>query len=100
MKTVEKVALDEIRTKRVFDQPCPPLDRLAASGAVGQPFIDALFHQRDRIDVMALRNRIDKNILDLWKVKPSSAPVNIYNTLRKEMGTSVSFSFEPSNLFT
>jgi len=100
MKTVEKVALDEIRTKRVFDQPRPPLDRLAASGAVGQPLIDALFHQRDRIDVMALRNRIDQNILNLWKVKPSSVPVNIYNTLRKEMGTSVSFSFEPSNLFT
>lgn len=96
MKTVEKVALDEIRYKRIFDQPRPPLDRLAAAGAVDKSCLDTLFHQRNQLDVMALRERIDHNIHALWNVKPSSVPVDIYNTLRKEKAASVSFSFEPS----
>jgi hypothetical protein len=96
MKTVEKIALDEIHYKRVFDQPRPPLDRLAETDTVSQLRLDVLFNQRHQMDVLALRDRLDKNIIDLWKVKPSSVPVNIYNTLRKEQRTSVSFSFEPT----
>lgn len=96
MKTVAKVALDEIRYKRIFDQPRPPLDRLAENGVVDQARLDSLFNQRNQMDVMALRDRIDKNILALWNVKPSPIPVNIYKTLRKEKRASVSFSFEPS----
>jgi hypothetical protein len=98
MKTVEKVVLDEIHYKRVFDQPRPPLDRLAETGVVNPARLDALFTQRDQTDVMALRDRMDKNILDLWKVITPAVPVpvNIYQTLREEDKASVSLSFEPS----
>lgn len=96
MKTVQKLALDEFRYKRIFDQPRPPLDRLAETGLVDQARLEPIFQHRDQIDIMALRTRIDNNILKLWKVKPSSLPVDIYQTLRKEKRTSVSFPFEPS----
>lgn len=96
MKTVQKLALDEFRYKRIFDQPHPPLDRLAETGLVDQARLVPIFQHRDQIDIMALRSRIDNNILKLWKVKPSSLPVDIYQTLRKKKRTSVSFSFEPA----
>ena len=94
MKTVQKLALDKFRYKRIFDQPRPPLDRLAETGLVDQARLVPIFQHRGQIDIMALWTRIDNNILKLWKGKPSSLPGDIYQTLRKEKRTSVSFSFD------
>lgn len=98
MKTVEKVALDELHYRRVFDQPRPPLDRLAETGILRDTNLEMLFQQRQEMDVFALRDRIDQNILKLWQIKPAkqTIPVNIFDTLREEVDLSVPLSFEPS----
>jgi hypothetical protein len=98
MKTVEKVYIDEFHYRRVFDQAKPPLDRLANTDVLSKEQLEVLFRFRDQVDILALRQRIDDNINDLWEVKSPKQiiPVNIFETLRKEKDTSVTFSFEPT----
>lgn len=98
MKTVEKVTIDELHYRRVFDQARPPLDRLAETGILDNTRLDVLFRLRDQVDILALRKRIDHNINDLWKVKTPKqpVPVNIFDTLREEEDPLVTLSFEPS----
>lgn len=98
MKTIEKVYYDEFHYRRVFDQPSPPLDRLATSGILSQAGIDKLFKLRDSIDLLDLRNQIAYLVDELYDAKPSSSnrTINIYETLRKEKDSSVTFLFEPS----
>ena len=99
MKTVEKVYIDEIHCRRIFDQARPPLDRLADSGVLPDVHLEMLFTLRDQIDVLDLRERIESNLDKLWQVKPlrNPIPVNVFDTLRKEEDkSSVTFSFEPS----
>jgi len=99
MKTIQKVYVDEIHYRRVFDQARPPLDRLAGTFALPDAQIRSLFGLRNQINILALRERLEKNINKLWHVKPKddAVPVNIFETLRKaEDIASVTLSFEPT----
>jgi len=97
MKTIRKDYIDEFHYLIVFDQAQPLLDRLAQSGVLANVHIEMLFHMRDRVDIIALRERLASNIDQLWHIrKPNNAiSVNIFDTLRKdEDNPSVTLSFE------
>lgn len=99
MKTVHKNYVDEIQYRREFDQPHPPLDRLAVTGVLNDDHVEKLFRLRDQVDIIALRERIERNIDHLWCSRKSqnATSVNIFDTLRKEEDHPlVTFSFEPS----
>jgi hypothetical protein len=99
MKTIQKKYIDEVHYQRVFDRARPPLDRLAKTDVVTKDNLEMLMYMRDQVDIMALRERLEKNITNLWRVKPKkdATPVNIFDTLRKEEDkASVTFSFEPT----
>ncbi len=99
MKTIQKKYIDEVHYQRVFDRARPPLDRLAKTNVVTKDNLEMLMYMRDQVDIMALRERLEKNITNLWRVKPKkdATPVNIFDTLRKEEDkASVTFSFEPT----
>jgi len=83
MKTIKKVYYDEFHYRKVFDQPSPPLDRLAASGFLPKARIDQLLKLRDETDLMELRNQIAYLVDKLFGIKKatSDSPVNIYDTL-------------------
>jgi hypothetical protein len=98
MKTIQKNYIDEIHYRRVFDRARPPLDRLAESNVLTKDNLEMLMYMRDQVDIIALRERLERNITDLWRVKPTknAAPVNIFDTLTKEEDkASVTLSFEP-----
>jgi len=99
MKTVQKLQLDEFHYRRIFDRARPPLDRLADTGILADTYLKRLFSLREQVDILALRERLERNIYHLWRVKISknATPVNIFDTLRKEMDQPlVTFSFEPT----
>lgn len=99
MKMVRKEYPNPDHCRRVFDQARPPLDRLAETGLFNDHLVDHLFNQREQVDVLALRERIEHNIDKLWRKKSrkNDPPVNIYDTLRKEIDTPlVTLSSEPS----
>jgi hypothetical protein len=99
MKTTQKIYVDEIHYRRVFDQARPPLDRLAEAGVLADAHLERLINIRDQVDILALRERLDTNINKLWRVRMSenATPVNIFDTLRKEKDNPlVTLSFEPS----
>jgi len=100
MKTVQKIQVDEMRFRRVFDQPRPPLDRLIEIGILSPAQADSLLALRDKVDILALRERLEINIYNLWNVKKTNntdTRVNIFDTLRKDQDDPlVSLSFEPS----
>jgi len=99
MKTTQKVYVDEIRYRRVFDQARPPLDRLAESGILADAHLERLLTIRNKVDILALRERLEINIHKLWSVRSpkNDIPVNIFDTLRKEKDIPlVTLSFEPS----
>ncbi len=99
MKMIQKNYIDEVHYRRVFDTARPPLDRLAETNVVTKDNLEMLMYMRDQVDIVALRERLEKNITNLWRVKPKkdATPVNIFDTLRKEEDkASVTFSFEPT----
>ncbi len=99
MKTVQKVQIDDFRYRRVFDRARAPLDRLAETGVLADAHIERLFALRDHIDILALRERLEMNINNLWRVRipKNEGSVDIFDTLRKEEDkSSVTFSFEPT----
>jgi len=98
MKTIQKNYIDEVHYRRVFDTARPPLDRLAETNVVTKDNLEMLMYMRDQVDIVALRERLERNITILWRVKPTkiATPVNIFDTLRKEEDkASVTLSFEP-----
>lgn len=99
MKTIQKIYIDEFRYRRVFDQARPPLDRLAQTGVLHGAQLEQLLKMRDQVDILALRERLESNIENLWKANSPNAfdSVNIYDTLRKEEDlTLVTLSLEPT----
>ncbi|MCL7413878.1 MAG: transposase family protein [ANME-2 cluster archaeon] len=99
MKMIQKNYIDEVHYRRVFDTARPPLDRLAETNVVTKDNLEMLMYMRDQVDIVALRERLEKNITNLWHVKPKkdATSVNIFDTLRKEEDkASVTFSFEPT----
>ena len=99
MKTIQKVQTDEIHYRRVFDRARPPLVRLAETGILSEAHVERLFNLRDQVDILALRERLEININNLWSVRTpkNPIPVNIYETLRKEQDKPlVTLSFEPT----
>jgi hypothetical protein len=101
MRTKEKVFLDELRFRRIFDDAKPPLDRLVASGQLSGHTQSILLNWRNQINPVLLRAQIDE-LIDLLVSLPSnngSNVVNVIHTLRKESQHSVTFSFEPVNPF-
>ena len=99
MKTVQKVYVDDLHYRRVFDQARPPLDRLAETGVLADAHRVRLLTIRDKVDILALRERLETNITKLWRVKTPkiTTPVNIFDNLRKEKeNPSVTLSFEPT----
>jgi hypothetical protein len=99
MKMIQKNYIDEVHYRRVFDTARPPLDRLAETNVVTKDNLEMLMYLRDQVDIVALRERLEKNITNLWRVKPKkdATPVNIFDTLRKEEDkASVTLSFEPT----
>ncbi len=98
MKTIQKNYIDEVHYRRVFDTARPPLDRLAATNVITKDHLEMLMYMRDQVDIIALRERLERNITDLWRVKVTkkATPVNIFDTMRKEQDkASVTLSFEP-----
>ena len=98
MKTIQKNYIDEVHYRRVFDTARPPLDRLAETNVVTKDNLEMLMYMRDQVDIVALRERLERNITILWRVKPTkiATPVNIFDTLRKEEEkASVTLSIEP-----
>jgi len=101
MKTIQKNYVDEVHYRRVFDTARLPLDRLAETNVAKKDHIEMLLYIRNQVDIMALRERLEKNIIKLWRVKATQndTPVNIFDTLRKEADkSSVTLSFEPKEL--
>ena len=99
MKTIQKNYLDEMHYRRVFDHARPPLDRLAETNAVTKHNLELLMYMRDQVDILALRERLEKNIYNLWHVKSTENAnlVNIFDTLRMEEDYhSATLSFEPT----
>lgn len=99
MKTIQKIHIDEVHYRRVFDHARPPLDRLAETNVVSKDNLEMLMYMRDQVDILALRERLEKNIYNLWHVKPTkdATLVNIFDTLRKEEDNPlVTLSFEPT----
>ena len=99
MKTVQKVQIDDFRYRRIFDKARPPLDRLAETSVLPAAHIERLFTVRDHIDILALRERLEKNINNLWivRIPKNGSSVDIFETLRKEEDKSlVTLSFEPT----
>jgi hypothetical protein len=99
MKTIQKIQIDEFHYRRVFDRAQPPLDRLANAGILADAHVERLFNLRDQVNIFALRERLETNINNLWRVRmPQKAtPINIFDTLRKEKDNPlVTFSFEPT----
>jgi hypothetical protein len=99
MKTIRKDYIDDLHYRRIFDQAQPPLDRLAETGVLPNVHIEKLFHLRDQIDIIALRERLENKIDQLWRIRKSknAIRVNIFDTLRKEEDNlSVTLSFEPT----
>jgi len=99
MKTIHKVQVDEFRYRRVFDRARPPLDRLGDTGLLSDAHMQRLFYLRENVDVLALRERLETNINNLWNIRSPKNPisVNIYDTLRKDKDkSSVTLSFEPT----
>ena len=99
MKTVQEVYVDDLHYRRVFDQARPPLDRLAETGVLADAHRVRLLTIRDKVDILALRERLETNITKLWRVKTPkiTTPVNIFDNLRKEKeNPSVTLSFEPT----
>ena len=97
MITVQKVYIDELHYHRVFDRARPPLDRLAETGVLDHIYLEMLFSIRDQVDILALCERLVTNIDHLWRVRTPKigTPVNIFDTLRKEVDNpSVTFSFD------
>lgn len=97
MKTIQKNYIDEVHYRRVFDRARPPLDRLAETNALTKDHLEMLMYMRDQVDILALRERLETNINNLWRVNPTkkSTPVNIFDTLRKEEDKPlVTLSFE------
>ncbi len=80
----------------MFDTARPLLDRLAETNVLTKANLEMLMYMRDQVDIVALRERPEKNITNLWRVKPKkdATPVNISDTLRKEDKASVTFSFD------
>ena len=99
MKTIQKVYVDEIHYRRVFDQARSPLDRLAEMNVLSDAQIERLLGLRNQIDILKLRERLVNKINKLWQRKSlkDATPVNIFDTLRKEEDeSSVTLSFEPT----
>jgi hypothetical protein len=83
----------------VFDTARPPLDRLGEANVLKKDNLEMLMSMRDQVDIVALRERLEENITNLWHVKPKkdATPVNIFDTLRKEEDkASVILSFKPT----
>lgn len=98
MRTTEKVYLDELHYRRVFDEAKPPFDRLLSCNVLPTDTLNRLQLLRQQTNPIALRDSIANLITDLWSVEKSKYknPVNVYQTLRKEQDALVTFSFEPS----
>ncbi len=101
LRTREKVFSDAHYYKRIFDPANPPFDRLCETISLPSSTLAKLRQLRDHTNPVHLRNRIEDLITQLWAAisdRPA-APVNVLHTLRKEHGTSVTFSFEPTTQF-
>jgi hypothetical protein len=86
MKTIHKDYPTPNHCRRIFDKARPPLDRLAETAVFRDLHLDHLLKQREQVDILALRERIERNVDKLWckKSRVNDSPVNIYDTLRKE----------------
>ena len=84
MKTIQKVYVDEIHYRRMFDQARPPLDRLAESGVLTDAHVERLLNLRAKVDILVLRERLETNTNKLWRFRmpENVTPVNIFQTLQ------------------
>lgn len=98
LRTREKVFLDDLHYRRIFDPAKPPFDRLCERLALPADILKSLHLLRQQTNPIQLRNQIDLLITQLWAfpVVDCKKPVNILHTLRKETDYPVTFSFEPS----
>ena len=101
MRTKEKVFVDELHYRRVFDQAKPPLDRLFETGALSPENRMKLEQWRSQINPLQLRKHIDElvEILVALPIHNNKEVIDINQTLRKEKLTSVALSFEPITSF-
>lgn len=60
MKMIQKNYIDEVHYRRVFDTARPPLDRLAETNVVTKDNLEMLMYMRDQVDIVALRERLEK----------------------------------------
>lgn len=67
VKLVEKVRVGS-RTRRRYDAPQTPLDRLVASGQGDGPKVRALLHERAHLDPFALASRVERQLERIYRL--------------------------------
>lgn len=98
MRLQEKEYLTPVQYRRKYDQARTPFDRLLEKGVLHADTKLHLFSLRDQTNPLALRSQIDALIALLLSlpVLDKTETVNIFETLTKEVDTSVTLSFEPT----
>lgn len=100
MRTKEKLYIDTLHYRRVFDQAIPPLDRLLKCSVLSEQKKDVLVQLRNNINPLRLRNEIEDQITELHALPSqiSTKSIDVRDTLqRKELVPSVTLSFEPTS---
>ena len=99
MRTQQKIVVHPQRYRRVFDIPKTPFERLCEVETLPPALLAQLQSLHPQTNPLHLRQQIADLIDQLWASSPqkTAQPVDIHQTLRKEVDPSVTFSFEPFN---
>jgi hypothetical protein len=97
LRLQEKIYLNNLQYRRIFDPACTPFDRLKNSGCLSQPVLSSLDSLRAQTNPLVLRSQIDHLITHLLSlpVLDHTETVNIFQNLLKEVDPLVTLSFEP-----
>jgi hypothetical protein len=101
MRLQAKEYVTPLQYRRKYDQANPPFERLKEKNILKENTRLQLETLRDQTNPMALRNQLDTLISHLLSLPPldQDDTVNVFETLLKEVDTSVTLSFEPTTPF-
>ena len=98
MRLQEKEYVSPLQYRRKYDRAKTPFDRLKEKNVLKENIRLHLEALRDQTNPMTLRYQIDTLISHLLSLSPldQNETVNVFETLIKEVDTSVTLSFEPT----
>jgi len=98
MRLQEKEYVSPLQYRRKYDRAKTPFDRLKEKNILKENIQLQLEALRDQTNPMTLRSQIDALISHLLSLPPldHDETVNVFETLIKEVDTSVTLSFEPT----